>query len=129
MKRKNTILIIDNDRNFTTLLKKFLTEMCGYAVKIVPDGYNGVITAKKIIPGLVVLDIRMPSMNGLKILEQLKSSEETAHIPVIILTGFDDDEIRNKALALKASAYLVKPISLEVLHEKIAFWLEARLER
>ena len=54
------------------------------------------------------------------ILEKLKSDKETAHIPVIIITGFDNDEIKNKVLSLKAADYLVKPIDLEVLRTRIA---------
>ncbi len=124
MESKETILLIDNDRSFTSLIKKFLAKMCGYEVIIVPDGYNGVITAKKLIPALILLDIRMPAMNGLGILEKLKSDNETASIPVIILTGFDDDEIKSKALVLKAADYLVKPVSLEILRERITTALD-----
>ena len=120
MEHKKTILMIDNDRAFTSLVNSFLGEKCGYEVKIVPDGYNGVSMAKKLTPGLVLLDVRMPAMNGLGILEKLKSDKKTASIPVIILTGFDNEEIKNKALSLKAADYLVKPIDLEVLRERIA---------
>lgn len=125
MDPKKTILMIDNDRSFTFLIGKFLTEICGYEVKIVPDGYNGIIAAKKLRPGLILLDIRMPAMNGLDILMKLKSCNETASTPVIILTGFDDDKIKSEALALKAAEYLIKPVNLEILREKIAAALDA----
>jgi DNA-binding response OmpR family regulator len=120
MKEKKAILVIDNDKKFASLINKFLKDICGYEVSVVPDGYNGVILAKKLVPDLVLLDIRMPAMNGLGTLEKLKSNEETAHIPVIILTGFDNDEIKNKALSLKVADYLTKPIDLEVLRLRIA---------
>ncbi|MCX5712836.1 MAG: response regulator [Candidatus Omnitrophica bacterium] len=119
-KSKNMILVIDNDKAFTSLVYKFLKDICKYEVKIVPDGYNGIIFAEKSTPELILLDIRMPAMNGLGILEKLKSNEKTAHIPVIILTGFDDDDIKNRALSLKAADYLSKPIDLEVLRQRIA---------
>jgi sigma-B regulation protein RsbU (phosphoserine phosphatase) len=124
MERKKTILIIDNDRAFTSLVDKFLKDICGYEVKIVPDGYNGVIIAKKLMPELVLLDIRMPAMNGLDILEKLKTDLKTARIPVMILTGFDNNDIKNKALSLKAADYLVKPIDLEILRERLAVALD-----
>jgi len=120
MKQGKVILVIDNDKELTSLINKFLKDICGYKVSIVPDGYNGIILAKKIVPHLILLDIRMPAMNGLGILEKLKSDKETAHIPVIIFTGFNNDEIKNKALSLKATDYLVKPIDLEVLRLRIA---------
>ena len=62
----------------------------------------------------------MPAMNGLSILEKLKSDEKTARIPVIILTGFDDDDVKKKALSLKADDYLAKPIDLEILRLRVA---------
>ena len=124
MERKKMILIIDNDRAFTSLVDKFLKDICGYEVKIVPDGYNGVIIAKKLMPELVLLDIRMPAMNGLDILEKLKTDLKTARIPVMILTGFDNNDIKNKALSLEAADYLVKPIDLEILRERLAVALD-----
>ncbi|MDO8536320.1 MAG: response regulator [Candidatus Omnitrophota bacterium] len=119
MSGKKHIIIIDNDKTFTALIKKFLEDKCSFDVKVVPDGYNGIITAKKTPPDLIILDVRMPAMNGLEILKKLKSENETASIPVIVFTGFNDDEIRDKAFALKAADYLVKPLDLEVLCERI----------
>ena len=124
MERNKTILVIDNDREFTSLVDRFLKDICGYKVKIVPDGYNGIISAKKLAPELILLDIRMPAMNGLGILERLKSDKETAGIPVIILTGFDDDDVKNKARSLKAADYITKPMDLAVLRERIAVVLK-----
>jgi DNA-binding response OmpR family regulator len=120
MERKDTILIIDNDKAFTSLIDRFLKDMCGYEVKIVPDGYNGIIIAEKLLPELILLDIRMPAMNGLGILEKLKSGVKTAHIPIVILTGFDDDDTRNRAFSLKAADYITKPIDLELLRTRLA---------
>ena len=68
MEPEKTILMIDNDREFTFFLKRFLEEKRGYKVKVVPDGYNGIIMAKKLTPGLIILDMRMPAMDGLEIL-------------------------------------------------------------
>lgn len=127
MDRNKRILIIDNDREFTSVIKRYFSEVGNYEVKVVPDGYNGLIEVKRSMPGLVLLDIRMPAIDGLSILEKLKADAETAYIPVIVLTGFDDNEVRDKALSMKASAYLVKPISLKALREKMDFWLETIL--
>ncbi len=125
-KTNKTILVIDNDREFTSLINKFLKDICGYEVKIVPDGYNGLIMAQKSAPDLILLDIRMPAMNGLGALEKLKSDESTARIPVIILTGFDDEDVKNRALSLKAADYLSKPLDLEILRRSIATVLDKK---
>lgn len=120
MSAAKTILVIDNNKAFTDLIEKFLKTICGYGVKVVPDGYNGILTAKKTRPDLILLDVRMPAMNGLGILEKLKSESDTAAIPVIVITGFDDYEVKKRALELKALDYLVKPIDLELLRDRIA---------
>ena len=125
-KTNKTILVIDNDREFTSPINKFLKDICGYEVKIVPDGYNGLIMAQKSAPDLILLDIRMPAMNGLGALEKLKSDESTARIPVIILTGFDDEDVKNRALSLKAADYLSKPLDLEILRRSIATVLDKK---
>jgi DNA-binding response OmpR family regulator len=115
----NTILLIDNDRDFTSIVRRFLRNTAGFEVDVRPDGYNGIIYAKKNRPALILLDIRMPAMNGLDILGKLKSDPDTAAIPVIVLTAFDSDEIKKRSLALNAAGYLAKPFDLELLSEKV----------
>ena len=121
---KNKILIIDNEKEFTSLIKSFLEESCNCEVKIVPDGYNGMRIAAELRPDLILLDILMPAMNGFHILEKLKQGEETASIPVVMLTAVEDEESVKKAKDLNCEDYLVKPIKLEELKYKINKVLE-----
>ena len=121
---KNKILIIDNEKEFTSLMKSFLEESCNYEVRIVPDGYNGIRIAAEFKPDLILLDVLMPAMNGFHILEKLKQGEETASIPVVMLTAVEDEESVKKAKDLNCEDYLVKPIKLEELKYKINKVLE-----
>jgi len=116
---KKIILMIDNEKEFSSLIKSFLEESCGYEAKAVPDGYNGMRIAAKIKPDLILLDVLMPAMNGLHILKRLKENEETASIPVIMITAVQDVESRLKAGNLHCEDYLIKPIKLEDLRSKI----------
>lgn len=116
---KKNILIIDNEKEFTSLIKTFLEESCSLNIKVVPDGYNGINMAAKLKPDLILLDVLMPAMNGFSILEKLKHDEKTASIPVIMITALDNDKYKQKARELNCMDYLVKPIKLEVLRNTI----------
>lgn len=119
MGKKKVILIIDNEKEFSSLIKSFLEESCGHEADVVPDGYNGIRIAAEIKPDLILLDILMPAMNGLHILKQLKEGKETASIPVIMVTAVHDVEARLRAENLHCEGYLIKPVKLEDLRSKI----------
>jgi CheY-like chemotaxis protein len=61
-------------------------------------------------PGILLLDIKMPKMDGLAVLEQIRRSDEFHRLPVIMLTTSKDDEDRLKSYNLRANAYIIKPI-------------------
>ena len=108
-RQKTRVLIVDNETAFVFFVKANL-ELCGgYEVMTAHSGYDGLRLAKQRAPAVIVLDILMPAMNGLQILEKLKSDEATAKIPVIMSTAVNDDEGRREAERLGAAAYLVKP--------------------
>ncbi|MCX5668163.1 MAG: response regulator [Candidatus Omnitrophica bacterium] len=119
MAEKKIILMIDNEKEFSSLIKSFLEESCGYEAKIVPDGYNGMRMAAKIKPDLILLDVLMPAMNGFYVLKQLKESKETASIPVMMVTAVQDVEDKLRAESLHCEGYIIKPIKLEDLRLKI----------
>ena len=119
MSERKTILMIDNEKEYTSLIKSFLEESCNYKAKIVPDGYNGMRIAAKIKPDLILLDVLMPAMNGFYILKQLREKKETASIPVIMVTAVQDIEARLRTENLHCEDYIIKPIKLEDLRFKI----------
>ncbi len=77
-------------------------------------------------PGVLLLDIKMPKMDGLAVLEYIRKSEEFHRLPAIMLTTSKDDEDRLKSYDLKANAYIIKPIGFENLSQGIKtinlFW-------
>ena len=64
-------------------------------------------------PDVILLDLKLPKVSGLQVLETLKSDPETAQIPVIILTTSASSDDREKALDLHANSYVVKPLTLD----------------
>ncbi len=75
------------------------------------------VKAESEFPDLIILDIMMPRMDGWKTLEELKASNQTSHIPVVILTAVLGSEHRNRALDAGAREYIYKPFSpREVVH-------------
>jgi len=113
------ILFIEDEPTIQKSISKYL-EKEGYEVKNALDGELGLITAKKIKPDLILLDLILPKKNGFEVLKELKKDEETKKIPVIILTNLEESDNIERVLALGATAYLIKAnYKLEEIVEKI----------
>jgi DNA-binding NarL/FixJ family response regulator len=99
-------LIVDDSGDFRTLLKQFLSDQND--IKVVgqaEDGHEAVKKASQLKPDLILMDIRMPRMNGLKAMNQIKGQEKTK---MIVLTAFDIQEYREAAEEAGACAFIVK---------------------
>ncbi len=70
-------------------------------------------------PGLILLDIKMPELDGFDVLKILKANDDVKTIPVVVLTTMGNSEDFEKALALGASGYLIKPVEWEALYKTI----------
>ena len=80
----------------------------GYSVVTASDGQEGLRMAADHQPDFIYLDIRLPALDGFEVLEQLRGSEATMHIPVIILTNYGEPELRERGMKLGALEFLVK---------------------
>lgn len=101
------ILFVEDDEGFFSLFSAALS-MRGYEIIHVSNGSLAVEKAKLEKPDLVLLDIILPGMSGLDILKELKESEETKNIKVVMLTNFGTDANVNKAVELGSDDYLMK---------------------
>lgn len=113
---KKRILIIDDEENFTLLVKLNLEESGKYEVRRENKGSLGLIAAKEFKPNLILLDILMPDIEGSEVAAQLKEDPNTKDIPVIFLTAV----LRQKDLAHQGSVmgghpFIAKPVSIEQL--------------
>ena len=120
---KKRILIIDDEEDFCRLVKMNLEAMGGFEVTIATNGETGIDLAKKIAPGLILLDILMPGMDGFEVLKRLKESGcNTTRIPVVMLSAKTDVVSKRKAMQLCNEGYIkkpVEPLDLKVKIEKV----------
>ncbi|MDO8812682.1 MAG: response regulator [Gallionella sp.] len=104
---KCTILLVDDDRLVLSTLSRGLTG-AGYSVSTAESADDAeAILASGERPDLAILDVNMPGRSGLKLAERLRSFD---HIPFMLLTAYSDQEIVDKATAIGALGYLVKPV-------------------
>jgi len=116
---KKRILICEDEPDMRNILKS-MVESADYEVLEAEDGEKGVDVAFQKIPDLILLDLKMPKMDGFEVLEKLKYNPATQNIPVIILSNLDQEQDISKAKALGAVDYLVKAdVRLTEILEKI----------
>ncbi len=111
----HNIALIDDDRNILTSVSMAL-ETEGFSVKTFSDGEEGLKGVVASPPDLVVLDIKMPRMDGMEVLSKLR---EQSSIPVIFLTSKDDEVDEVIGLRMGADDYITKPFSQRLLIERI----------
>lgn len=117
------ILVIDDDPSVTSLLKRGLSYE-GYHVDIAISGEDGLVTARDSPPDLVILDIMMPKLNGLEVLQRLRAAEP--ELPVLFLTAKDAPEDQVRGLEAGADDYVVKPFTFDVLLARVRLALRHR---
>ncbi|MHB8173877.1 MAG: response regulator [Nitrospirota bacterium] len=112
---KKVILLIDDSETFVMYMAILLKRM-GYNIIPAKNGVEALRLLKILPPDLVMLDIQMPMIDGIKVLAEIKKNEKTSAIPVIMLTSDAKSETMEKCAALGCSGYLTKPVMLEDLH-------------
>jgi len=106
------ILIVDDNTKNLKLLVDILKK-AGYSVRPANDGELALRTIKVKLPMLILLDIRMPNMDGYAVCQQLKASKKTRHIPVIFISAISDPLDKVKAFNVGGIDYITKPFSPE----------------
>jgi len=118
-----TILVVDDDPSIVHLLKEDL-ELEGYRVLEGYDGQMALQLAKTSNPALIILDVNMPLIGGLKTLEYLRELPATKDIPVMFLTGEASASVSPHLDAAARVTHVKKPIDLEDLNSLVRHLLE-----
>jgi len=113
---RRRILVVDDERDITMMLKLNLEEGGDYEVREENQSQQVLATAKAFAPNLILLDLRMPGMNGLEVLKELKADQKTVAIPVLILSAVVDEKRKRETVSLYSHGYLEKPININQLH-------------
>lgn len=109
------LLVVDDDLSLLQLLSDYLTR-AGYEVATAPDGSKALLMLKDDLPDLIVLDVKMPGLDGWQTLERIR---EVTRVPVIMLTALGDEPHVLRGFALGADDYVAKPFSFAQLAARI----------
>jgi len=133
-----TVLLVEDDETHAMLIMRSFEEMGVEKIQWVGDGQQAMDylqhrgkyadNEKSSPPDVILLDLRLPKLNGHEVLKQIKSLEELRTIPVVILTTSKNEYDISKAYMNYANSYLVKPLGLDKFQEMVkeieVYWLE-----
>lgn len=137
MSNRHILLVEDNPDDVKLTLKALERERIANSVEIATDGVEAIeylfATGKfagrdtSIMPQVVLLDLKMPRMDGLEVLQRIRSEEKTKLLPVVILTTSNEDRDRIESYKLGANSYIRKPVDFRQFAEAVRqlglYWL------
>jgi CheY-like chemotaxis protein len=112
------VLVADDDPDLTALVEATLRND-GISCRTTDNGLTALRMAREIVPDLVLLDVRMPGINGFEVLETIRHDPGLQTLPVILLTGCDDPADVVRGSELHADQYIAKPVSPNVLLNRV----------
>ena len=118
-----SILIVDDDPAIRMMLRMML-KLDGFAIQEAENGVDALKQIEMQPPDLLILDVMMPEMDGITLCKILRGREETAVLPIIMLSGKVQIEAERAGLAAGANRYLHKPTPRTILNREIASLLE-----
>jgi len=120
--RDNTILIIEDDETNMNLIRSVL-ELGKCQILEAKNAEKGIQLAREHHPNLILMDIRLPKMNGLEATRFIKDDSDLKDIPVVALTGYSNKEDEDEAIKAGCLAFLSKPIDIRNFRKTIAMIL------
>lgn len=124
---KQKILIIDDEKSNLKILSSILESSAKIILAV--SGTQGLTKAIDFQPDLILLDVLMPGLSGFDVISQLKNNPLISSIPVIFITGKDDNTSEEKGLKLGACDYIYKPFHVEILKARISLHLQLSKQR
>jgi DNA-binding response OmpR family regulator len=118
-----TILCIDDDPEVSGTIERRLSKYDVHLIRAF-HGMHGYAEALAHKPNVIVMDLRMPSGDGATILECLRRNQQTAAIPVIVLTGMRDHRLKRRLLSLGANEFLCKPLLMDELTRCLGWFID-----
>jgi len=118
------VLVVDDEPDAVELLQEFLAAK-GYDVLTATGGEEALRIVREERPHLILLDVRMPGMNGLEVLRHVRQIDQ--EVGVIMVTAVSEEETGREALALGAFDYIVKPLDLAYLERSLWYKITTML--
>lgn len=120
------ILIVDDEPSMRRLLRlNLIGQFPGVSIEESAEGFHAGWRAHDFVPDVMLLDIRMPGMDGFDVCRLLRAKEELKNTRIIVVSGLRDKEVQQKAMSLGANDFIAKPFDLKTLKEKILAQLPA----
>lgn len=127
------VLVVDDDPNLIALITDGLRMLGGYEVSVADDGASGLERFFEVRPDCVVVDVRMPGLNGFQFVRALRGDAATAQTPIVVLSAMAQDRDEAAGLLSGADAYLFKPARMadlvQALERAILLTDEQRWQR
>ncbi|NJO16612.1 MAG: response regulator [Thioploca sp.] len=123
MSDKTTILIVD-DEIVSRYTIEALLESEDYTLVFAENGEQGLEKAELLTPNLILLDVMMPGINGFEVCRRLRVNPQLAHLPVVMVTAWDDPTARSRCLEIGANEVICKPFNRKDLHAVISKLLQ-----
>ncbi|HUN08497.1 MAG TPA: response regulator [Aggregatilineales bacterium] len=117
------ILVAEDEKDIRELIN-FTLMFAGHTVTTAANGAEAVELAPKVMPDLIMMDVRMPKMTGYEACREMKQNDTIKHIPVVFLSAKGQDEEIQTGISAGAVAYILKPFAPEDLTKQLAAILE-----
>jgi len=118
MQKSKKVLVVDDEEDFLSLIKYALEER-DFEVITSTNAIDAGIKMSSELPGVILMDIKMPGINGFQACEAIKKNPVTKDVPIIIVSALGDESDMKKARHIGIADYFVKPVNIEKLILKI----------
>ncbi len=118
------VLVVDDDPTQRLLVREAL-EAAGFDTDEAENGADGIARTADLAPDLVILDVMMPDLDGFAVCQAVRHDPRSEHIPILIVTGLEDDQSIERAFEVGATNFLVKPINWALLGHQVRYVLRA----
>jgi len=110
LKEENRILIVDDDPEFVEIVIGYLREIKDAKIEVASDGFSAGEKVVAFTPHLVILDIKLPGIDGFEVCKKIRSDEKTSHAKIIAVTAYNSPQDKKKILDSGADYYFPKPL-------------------
>ena len=116
---KFLILVVDDSADNVAMISLYLQQQ-GYRVVTAGNGEDAITVATQMMPNLILMDINLPTLDGLGATRRIRESDALRDIPVVAITAFGTEGFQRAAYDVGVSGYLTKPLDLDRMHQLIA---------
>ena len=117
--RRRRILVVDDEPDIVAIITETLRVDPRWEIAAAANGYDGLLRVGTFRPDLLVLDLRMPRLDGLEVCRRVKSDDTTRAVKILAISGFGGEGARDEALGAGADAFLAKPFFTRQLDQEV----------